>query len=182
MFKVRVMVSVCFCAVFSYTAINAMFLQDGVHPAPFSRVVGEPRHKAVPGRVTARVRDPGRVRHTAVAKPRPRPKIRSRDIFDKAALKTRLERPLTTTQRSTSVTPGLSPGSDPSKATIRLVQIGLAELGYNPGPLDGSLGAQTRTAIRQFESHRRLPVTGAVSPQLIRELRKVTGTSVLSVL
>lgn len=60
--------------------------------------------------------------------------------------------------------------------------MGLDELGYSPGPIDGSLGEQTKVAIRQFEVHRDLPVTGRVSARLIKELRKVTGTSVLSVL
>lgn len=65
---------------------------------------------------------------------------------------------------------------------VRLVQSGLSELGYEPGPVDGIMGDQTRDAIRQFERHRRLPESGQISERLIEELRKVTGLSVLSAL
>jgi len=65
---------------------------------------------------------------------------------------------------------------------VQLVQSGLSELGYSPGPVDGVLGDQTRDAIRKFERDRRLPQSGEVSVRLIDELRKVTGLSVLSAL
>jgi peptidoglycan hydrolase-like protein with peptidoglycan-binding domain len=63
-----------------------------------------------------------------------------------------------------------------------LVQSGLSELGYSPGPVDGLLGDQTRDAIRKFERDRRLPASGEISVRLIDELRKITGLSVLSAL
>lgn len=65
---------------------------------------------------------------------------------------------------------------------VKLVQSGLSELGYSPGPVDGILGDQTRDAIRLFERHRRLTESGVISDRLIEELRKVTGLSVLSAL
>ena len=68
------------------------------------------------------------------------------------------------------------PGADHK---VHLVQTGLAELGYSPGPVDGVLGEQTKQAIREFERHRRLRVTGEVSDKLIRELHKMTGLSSL---
>jgi len=68
------------------------------------------------------------------------------------------------------------PGADHK---VHLVQTGLAELGYSPGPVDGVLGEQTKQAIREFERHRRLRVTGEVSDRLIRELHKMTGLSSL---
>jgi len=70
-------------------------------------------------------------------------------------------------------------GAAPDK-TVELVQSGLAELGYAPGPVDGILGADTRQAIREFERDRGIKVTGTVSARLIKELRKVTGISVLN--
>lgn len=63
---------------------------------------------------------------------------------------------------------------------VLLVQNGLSELGYNPGPVDGHLGNQTRDAIRSFERDRRMPATGLITDRLVDELRKVTGTSVLN--
>ena len=52
----------------------------------------------------------------------------------------------------------------------RQAQRQLAELGYDPGPADGSPGPRTRDAIRNFEAERELPITGEVSPRLLREL------------
>jgi len=62
---------------------------------------------------------------------------------------------------------------------IVLVQTGLAELGYDPGPIDGVLGERTREAIRQFQRDRRLPENGVISEALFQELRKITGLSSL---
>ncbi|MBW2105027.1 MAG: trypsin-like peptidase domain-containing protein [Deltaproteobacteria bacterium] len=46
----------------------------------------------------------------------------------------------------------------------------LIELGYNPGPIDGIVGPQTRTAIRKFQSDYRIPIDGKVSEKLRRKL------------
>ena len=45
-------------------------------------------------------------------------------------------------------------------ATTLEVQLTLARLGFSPGPMDGSLGSQTRAAIRAFQRRERLPMTG----------------------
>jgi len=63
---------------------------------------------------------------------------------------------------------------------VKRVQIGLEELGYNPGPSDGLMGSQTREAIRQFEKDNKLEVTGKLSDELLKKLLKVTGTSSLN--
>ena len=68
---------------------------------------------------------------------------------------------------------------DRGSEKIRLVQTGLSELGYTPGPVDGVLGEQTKQAIRTFEQDRRLEVTGRVSDALVRELQAITGLSSL---
>ena len=62
-------------------------------------------------------------------------------------------------------------------AKVQLVQSGLADLGYAPGPIDGVLGEQTVQAIRNFERDRRLEVTGKVTDRLVRELQQTTGPS-----
>jgi N-acetylmuramoyl-L-alanine amidase len=50
------------------------------------------------------------------------------------------------------------------------VQSELARLGYNPGVIDGVLGPQTRNAIAQFQSDRRLAVTGRIDRPLLDAL------------
>ncbi|MEG9883752.1 MAG: peptidoglycan-binding domain-containing protein [Hyphomicrobiales bacterium] len=62
---------------------------------------------------------------------------------------------------------------------IRMVQIGLAELGYDPGPVDGLLGRKTHRAICEFQRERAMPITGEISGELIGELAKVSGQSAL---
>jgi len=47
------------------------------------------------------------------------------------------------------------------------IQMSLARLGYDPGPVDGVYGQQTADAISQFQHANRLPVTGEPSPQLL---------------
>ena len=67
-----------------------------------------------------------------------------------------------------------------SRAAIRRVQTGLAELAYNPGEINGELTAQTRAAIISFQRDRNLAQTGEVSEQLLAELSKMSGQSDLA--
>jgi peptidoglycan hydrolase-like protein with peptidoglycan-binding domain len=55
------------------------------------------------------------------------------------------------------------------------VQRALAEFGYGPVKPTGVFDAETKSAIERFERARRRPVTGQVSPQLLRELSALTG-------
>ena len=47
----------------------------------------------------------------------------------------------------------------------RMVQAGLASLGYEPGPADGLFGARTREAIRRYQGEKRFAETGYLSAQ-----------------
>ncbi len=55
-------------------------------------------------------------------------------------------------------------------AQVRKVQERLARLGYQPGPVDGRIGAKTRTAIRQFQKDRGLPATGRIDNRFLKAL------------
>jgi peptidoglycan hydrolase-like protein with peptidoglycan-binding domain len=46
-----------------------------------------------------------------------------------------------------------------SRDDIQKAQQALAEKGYNPGPIDGVMGHQTRQAIGQYQKAENLPVT-----------------------
>ena len=63
----------------------------------------------------------------------------------------------------------------PSSKRILAVQRALAEYGYGQIKPNGVMGPETREAIEQFERVRRMPVTGQVSPRLVRELSALTG-------
>ena len=58
---------------------------------------------------------------------------------------------------------------------IREAQSYLAELGYEIGPVDGSMGPRTRTAITEFEKLYELPETGTVNDALIDQLELAVG-------
>ena len=58
--------------------------------------------------------------------------------------------------------------SDAHEAPSRIasLQRALERLGYDPGPVDGVLGARTKAAIREFQAGAGLPVTGRLSERL----------------
>jgi len=64
------------------------------------------------------------------------------------------------------------PPADPRTEAVQSI---LADLGYAPGSIDGTLSAATRRAIEDFEVDRGLPMTGRISPQLLKELTAVSG-------
>ena len=61
--------------------------------------------------------------------------------------------------------------SDPRSSTTKALQAALARRGYYHGSLDGVWGPATRNAIRSFQAHQGLPVTGQVDGRLIRALQ-----------
>jgi peptidoglycan hydrolase-like protein with peptidoglycan-binding domain len=61
---------------------------------------------------------------------------------------------------------------NPQLMSMRAVQAALAWRGYYSGRLDGVLGPETREAIRSFQSHQGLPVTGQIDNGLISALRR----------
>ena len=56
--------------------------------------------------------------------------------------------------------------------TTAELQRRLTELGYKPGPIDGVAGPRTTNAIKKFQHDHKLPVTGNLDAETIRELRK----------
>lgn len=72
---------------------------------------------------------------------------------------------------------GVAGDPSPSSPVVVEIQKGLARLGYEPGPIDGIVGSQTRNAIRQFERDHRLLVDGRASPQLARYIRRQEESS-----
>ncbi len=74
-----------------------------------------------------------------------------------------------------------TPVPEETTALIKAVQQILAKMGYDPGPVDGILGAGTRRAIRSFEEEQKLPVKGRVSGRVLKELIRVTGAKLASI-
>jgi hypothetical protein len=61
------------------------------------------------------------------------------------------------------------PHYDPT--LVRNIQSGLTALGYDPGPVDGIAGRQTRTAIESFRQRERL-ASGEISAELLDAIRR----------
>jgi len=57
-----------------------------------------------------------------------------------------------------------------SGSTVAAVQRELARKGYDPGPIDGVLGEQTRSAIAAFQRGNGLASTGRIDSRLLDEL------------
>jgi hypothetical protein len=53
--------------------------------------------------------------------------------------------------------------------------LALADFGYGQIKPTGNLDPATSAAIEKFERDRRLPITGQMSDQFVRELAGVTG-------
>lgn len=56
---------------------------------------------------------------------------------------------------------------------VKTIQKGLSNLAYRDVSVDGVAGAQTKEAIRHFEKHYRLPVTGEPSEAVLEKLKKI---------
>ena len=57
------------------------------------------------------------------------------------------------------------------RAVIKKVQSYLSRLGYSPGPADGIMGSNTRTAIKAFQRDNGLYVDGKINEELIEHLK-----------
>ncbi|WP_395662758.1 peptidoglycan-binding protein [Aestuariivirga sp.] len=65
--------------------------------------------------------------------------------------------------------------SPPGAGLVAEAQQLLLELGFNVGAPDGKLGSRTVAAIRQFQELSGLEVTGAITPEVIAEMRDRAG-------
>lgn len=77
-----------------------------------------------------------------------------------------------TAATSKDETPAAAPKAD---ATVQGLQQVLADLGYDPGPVDGAMGTETQRAVSAFQRDRKIAATGNVTPELLREIKRVTG-------
>lgn len=62
-------------------------------------------------------------------------------------------------------------GAATTASDIRSAQRYLTALGYYRGPIDGIYGAQTRSAVMQFEQSQGLPGTGVITPAIVQRMR-----------
>jgi peptidoglycan hydrolase-like protein with peptidoglycan-binding domain len=66
--------------------------------------------------------------------------------------------------------PPLQPQAGGPKLVVRAVQRELAARGFDVGPVDGVMSAKTRAAISSYQKTHDLPVTGAATDDLLRQI------------
>jgi peptidoglycan hydrolase-like protein with peptidoglycan-binding domain len=66
--------------------------------------------------------------------------------------------------------PQSSAGAGADPATVRQAQERLTSEGFNPGPVDGKLGQQTRQGLKDFQQSRGLEPSGQLDAETIAAL------------
>jgi len=182
-------------AVGAITAIvaNALFLQTGRHPAPmFGTVIHLPAPTAValpspmprprPLAADTLPLEPKPMEFRA-AEPRAQDKAVERSP-ESTQSTSRAADPLTSLVKATIAPvpstaiarpPASIPMQSPAARRVAGVQRALSEYGYGNLKVTGTIGAETQSAIQKFEREHRMPVTGAVSDRLLRELAAAIG-------
>ncbi|NEQ27942.1 MAG: peptidoglycan-binding protein, partial [Microcoleus sp. SIO2G3] len=74
---------------------------------------------------------------------------------------------------------GLLGIGDSGDAVVQL-QTQLANLGFNPGAIDGAFGEQTEAAVIQFQNSQNLTPDGIAGPQTLAALNRLLGVPVTS--
>lgn len=150
--------------------LNALYFQDGRHPAPlFRSFAPEPRAAA-----EAQAPLPP-ARPQAVAAPAQPPAIQPAPTAH-AVAKPTAKPESTQAEKRDAIGALLAPKKDALKTdeadkNVLAAQRALAKLGYALNA-DGRMGGATKQAIEKFERDNHLPVTGAVTPKLLHKLEQ----------
>jgi hypothetical protein len=159
---------------------NALYRQPGPHPAPIFSI--KPRPVVV--EPTEIVPPMPRAKPAAIAKPEPTPMVEAPRPAPIAKSEVKPEvaapAPVAATPLPRSRPDPIAdmiakpPTSNPA-SRIAVVQKALSDFGYGPVRATGVHGNDTTAAISKFERERRMPVTGQISPRLLKELSALTG-------
>jgi hypothetical protein len=170
----RMLAAVVFAGALCGIVANALFFQTARHPAPFFHgpVVARPAYPATPPMPLAVPMPPQRPLEKILA-----PQTQNGSSAAPASVAPRAAdsgRDQIGALLSGGPTQGASADATPRVAAA---QKALVKLGYVVKS-DGLMGAGTRKAIEMFEQSRKLPVTGELSPRVMRELSALSGVPV----
>ncbi len=76
-----------------------------------------------------------------------------------------------------SDTTSAASGNDVSSAVVMELQTTLAAVGYDPGPVDGTFGPSTITALEEFQADAGITVDGKYGPETHRALEEAAAES-----
>ncbi|WP_018267694.1 peptidoglycan-binding domain-containing protein [Methylosinus sp. LW4] len=153
--------------------LNALYFQDGRHPAPLFRAFA-PEPRAPEPRAAAEAPTPP-ARPTAAAPAQPQ-SIQPAPVVHAAAPKPVAKPEPARSEKRDAIGALLgnahkdAPKADEADKTVQATQRALAKLGYALHA-DGKMGGATRQAIEKYERDNRLPVTGEVTQKLLRKLQ-----------
>lgn len=187
-------------------AHNAIYLQDGPHPARFSAsvesltlntgAVAPARKSGKPARPPVRASETTRSiqRELAARGYEPGPVDGIHGLLTRASIMAfQHDKGMPVTGEANdavlkAIIFGAPPASEdkpkiPEETTalIEAVQEILAKMGYDPGPVDGLIGPGTARAIRSFEEQQKMPQKGRISGAVLQALIDVTGANLASI-
>lgn len=198
-----------FIGISAVIAHNAIYLQDGPHPARFSANVENLTVDA--GTVTASTapRKPVKPvvqtsettrsiqRELAARGYEPGPVDGIHGLLTRASIMAfQLDKGMTVTGEANeqllkaiifgTISGKPAPAEKPvipeeTTALIKVVQEILSKMGYDPGPVDGLIGPGTARAIRSFEEQQKMPQKGRISGKVLKALIEVTGADLASI-
>jgi peptidoglycan hydrolase-like protein with peptidoglycan-binding domain len=164
-------------------AVNALLLQSGPHPAPlFAEPEGAAAAIEPDPLVAAAQRELRRIGYyqgpiDGIPGPQTEAAIlrfeRSTGLATTGAIGPELVRAVSTPERGEPSHDASAAAAPLSTDRVAAIQHALSLAAYGPLPADGIVGPQTREAIRRFQAHHGLPVTGELTDSLVVELRAV---------
>lgn len=149
--------------------LNALYLQEGRHPAPLFR---ETAPEASPEPKTA---------HVSAPLPPARPLSASAQAAPAAKPAVAKPEPAHAVEKTRDAIGALLNGgarkSEDGDKSVLAAQRALAKLGYSLRA-DGVFGGATRQAVEKFERDSGLPVKGELTPKIMRQLHARSGLPV----
>ncbi len=107
-----------------------------------------------------------------------RPGSEPNDVFLRALQRSSVKASSASPASPAAAAPRHDPIADliaPPTAKVISVQRALVDYGYGQFRPNGQAGPETKEAIERFEKARKMPVTGQITPRLVRELSALTG-------
>ena len=179
-----------FVVVFSFVAANALWYQPGGHPAPFLKMrsadnslgftATQPEPQDVTTFVIERAEEGQPLPEVTDVTPAERPFDEVAKIIESKPAKARAqaeveEDPVAAAIMRAEADPAVTSAvSRPAPSDLVMkIQKGLSNIAYADIAVDGLIGEKTRTAIRHFEKHYRLPVTGEPNEAVLAKLKDI---------
>ena len=177
-----------FLVVFSFVAANALWYQPGGHPAPFLKMrshdnsLGFTATRPEPHDVTTflieREGEEDPLPEVIDVTPAERPFDEVAKVTETRPAQTQAEAeadPVAAAIMEAEADPAVTSAVArpvPSDLVMK-IQKGLSNIAYTDIAVDGLIGDKTRMAIRHFEKHYRLPVTGEPNEQVLAKLKDI---------